>query len=107
LTSTIIVGTGAPLFEITGSNQHLVDVAPPPVFARLEGPHYGMLGCVEVGCGVAVGTLIAAADVTTNQALSEVYPRIARLQTVFTTLRRWLHIPYLVCVVALPVEHLH
>jgi hypothetical protein len=89
------------------SDQYLVDVAPPPVFTRLEGPDYGVLGRVEVGRGVAVGALIATANVTTDQALSEVYPRIARLQTLLTTLRRWLHVPYLVYVVALLLEHLH
>src|SRR5215208_1977161 len=31
----------------------------------------------------------------------EMYPRIARPQTVLTTLRRWFHVPYLVRVVAL------
>src|SRR5829696_3936011 len=137
LTSTIIVGTAAPLSailsqvlsEVCGPRSsrrraggtlqtltsgtsyprldlHLVDVAPPPVFPGLQGPDYGVLGCVEVLCGMAIGALIATAHVPTDKALPEMHPGIARPQTIFAALRRWLHIVYLARVAApLSLEH--
>src|SRR5919107_489548 len=89
-----------------GSNQHLVDVAPPPVFPWLQRPDYGVLGCVEVLCSVAIGALIATAHVPTDKTLPEMNPGIARPQTIFAALRRWLHVLYLARVAApLSLEH--
>src|SRR5829696_6982397 len=138
LTSTIIVGTAAPLSAILSQvlsevcgprssrrraggtlqtltsgtsypslDQHLVDVAPSPVFPWLQGSDYGVLGRVEVLCGVAIGALIATAHVPTDKALPEMNPGVVRPQTFFAALRRGLNVLYLARVAApLSLEHM-
>jgi hypothetical protein len=51
--------------------------------------------------------LIATAHVPTDKALPEMNPGIARPQTFFAALRRWLHVLYLARVAApLSLEHM-
>jgi hypothetical protein len=97
------VGSSCP-----GSNQHFVDVAPPPVFPWLERPDYGVFGRVEVLCSVAIGALVATAHMTADHTLPEMHPGISHPQTIFAALRRWLHIIYLARVAApLLLEYMH
>jgi hypothetical protein len=63
----------------------LIDVAPFPIFAGLEGLDNGVIGLVEVPSGVLVFGIIAAADVPARQADAQVNPAIARLQAILTT----------------------
>ena len=46
-----------------------------------------MIGGVEVFCRVLVLRRVTAADVTARHAKTQVHPRVANLQAVFTTLR--------------------
>ena len=48
----------------------LVDVTPAPVFTGLEGLDDRVIGRVEMLCGVLVLRGVAAADVSTDQALA-------------------------------------
>src|SRR5207253_959330 len=62
--------------------EHVVDVAPAPVLARLERADDRMLGLVGVGGRVAVGGVVAAADVTAGEADAEVQPLAADAEAV-------------------------
>jgi hypothetical protein len=58
--------------------QHdFIDVAPAPIFARLEGSNDGVLRSVEMFCGVAIFRRIAAANVPARQAQAKMHPRVA------------------------------
>jgi hypothetical protein len=63
----------------------LVDIAPGPIFAGLEGSYDGVLGGASVFGGVFVPGRIAAADVAAGQAQAQVHPGVAHLQTFFAT----------------------
>jgi hypothetical protein len=54
-----------------------VDVAPAPVFAGLDGFHDGVVGSVEMLCGVFVLGGIAAGDVAADHAEAKVNPGVA------------------------------
>jgi hypothetical protein len=54
-----------------------VDVAPAPIFARLDGFHDGVFGGVEMFCGVFVFGGVAAGDVATDHAESEMNPGVS------------------------------
>jgi hypothetical protein len=64
----------------------LVDVAPQPVFARLEGLHDGVLGVMKMLAGVLVFGGVAAADVAAFAANAEMHPAVARFKAFFTAL---------------------
>lgn len=51
---------------------------------------------VEVFGGVLVFGRVAAANMPTDQADAQVYPRIPCLQTFLTTVRAWRNIPNLI-----------
>ena len=58
-------------------HQHdLVDIAPEPIFTRLEGLDDRVVSSVEVLCSMLVLRGIAAADVPALGAEAQVYPRI-------------------------------
>jgi hypothetical protein len=46
----------------------LVNIAPTPTLARLEGADDGMAGVIEMFGGVSTGRLVATADVAALQA---------------------------------------
>src|SRR5918998_1179510 len=73
-------------------DEDLVHVAPPPVFPRLEGPHYRVIRRVEMLCGVLVLGRVAAGDVPAGQALAQVYPGVAHLQALLAPLRGWRYV---------------
>src|SRR5205807_78399 len=64
-----------------GQAEHqLVDVAPAPVLARLDGADDGVLGGAVVGGRVAVGRVVAAPDVAALLAHPQMHPPAPRLQ---------------------------
>jgi hypothetical protein len=60
--------------------EHFVDVAPLPAFARFEGAHNGMLSLMEVPGGVGVLGGVAAAYVPADETFPQVDPGVADLQ---------------------------
>jgi hypothetical protein len=54
-----------------------VDVAPAPIFAGLDGFHDGVIGCMEMFCGVFVFGGIAAGNVAADHAEAEMNPGVA------------------------------
>src|SRR5690242_3818640 len=74
--------------QFLGRQLELVDIAPSPFLARLEAPHDGMVGFVEVFRGVLVGRLIAAAHVAAFETQAKVDPPPVGGETLLTALRR-------------------
>jgi hypothetical protein len=74
----------------------LVDVAPAPILARLEGLDNRVIGGVEMLCSMLVFRRIAAADMPTDKALAQVHPGVANLQTIFAAVRARRDVSYLV-----------
>jgi len=72
------------LFEID-----LINVAPTPFFAGLERFYDGVLGGVEVLCGVFVFGVIATANVPADHAEAEMHPGIAYFQAIFAPFCAW------------------
>jgi len=68
-------------------DDHLIDVAPAPILARLERLDDRMAAGVEVFSGVPVFGLIAAAHMAALQAEAQMHPRITCLQAIFAALR--------------------
>jgi hypothetical protein len=69
-----------------GFEHNLVDIAPHPVFAGLDGLHDRVFGVVVMlGC-VLVFRGIATADVTAFPANTEMYPGVAHLEALFAAL---------------------
>src|ERR1043166_4966046 len=66
-----------------GLERHVVDVAIAPVLAGLEAAHDGMSGLMKVPGRVAIGGIVATADVTALQTEPEVHPPVAGLQALF------------------------
>jgi len=58
-------------------HHYFVDVAPAPVFAGLEGSDEGVLGGVEMFCGMTIFRRVAAANVAADQAQAKMHPRVA------------------------------
>jgi hypothetical protein len=63
----------------------LIDVAPAPVLARLEGLDDRMVGAPEVSGGMTVLGGVAAAHVAAGQALAKVDPGVAHRQALFAS----------------------
>ena len=86
----------------------LVDVAPAPILARLEGLDNRVIGRVEMLRRVLVLRGVTTSDMPANQALAQVYPAIANFQTVLTAIRARCDLSYLIqmttlyCHVSLP-----
>jgi hypothetical protein len=75
---------------------HLVDVAPTPVFAGLDGSHDGVVHGMKMLGSVLVLGRIAAAHVAADHAQPEMDPGVAHLQALFTAVGVGLHVPDLV-----------
>jgi hypothetical protein len=58
---------------------YFVDVAPAPIFAGLDGFDDGVLGGVEMFCGVFVFRRVAATDVAAGHAKAKMDPSVAHL----------------------------
>jgi hypothetical protein len=65
------------------ARDHVIDVAPDPVFSRLDRPHHGMAGVLKVFGGVFVLRRIAAAYVSAGHAHAQVNPGVTKLDALF------------------------
>src|SRR5450759_4341286 len=63
---------------------NLIYITPHPCLSRPDGAHKRMLGFVKVLGSVLVLRRVAAADMATDQAHAQVYPRVAGLNAVLT-----------------------
>jgi hypothetical protein len=82
--------------------EELIDVAPAPLFARLQGFYYRVLGRVKVLGRMFVLGGIAAAYVAANLAKPQVHPTVAHLQTFLAALgRARAYVLYLIQMLAL------
>src|ERR1700722_12904526 len=80
---------------------YLIDVTPAPILARFDRPHDRMRGRMEVFRRMLVLRRITASDVPATHAKPEMNPRVAHLQTLFTTARVRLYLLNLVQMSAL------
>ena len=90
------------LSECGSLDEHVVHVAPAPVFPRLERADYRVAACVKVLGSVLIGRCVATTYVSASQALSQMHPRIAHYQAFLAALGGRRHtFSYLVYVFAL------
>jgi hypothetical protein len=76
-------------------HEQLILVTPAPVLAGLERLHDGMLGLMEVFCGVLIFGGIAAANMPADEALPQMDPGIAHLQAFLAAFAAGFYLPYL------------
>jgi hypothetical protein len=67
-----------------GSEEHLIDVTPAPILARLERLNDRVFGSVKMLGGVLVFGGITATDVATLQTKPEMDPSVVHLKAFFT-----------------------
>jgi hypothetical protein len=72
-------------------DDHLVHIAPHPIFPGLEGLNNGMLGGMKMFGGVFVLGGIAATDVPALAAKPQVDPAVTHLEALFAALGMWLN----------------
>jgi hypothetical protein len=65
---------------------HLIDVAPTPVLARLEGLHDWVMNRVEAFGGLLILGAVAATDMTTRKAQAKIHARVARIRMIAAAL---------------------
>ena len=65
---------------------HLIDEAPGPFLARLEGSHHRVVRLVKVPRGMSAGRAVTTADVTASETKPKMNPRRPLFQALFTTL---------------------
>jgi hypothetical protein len=78
--SAVSAGSETALAEL---HHHFIYVAPGPEFARLYGPHHRMMSCCEMLRGVLVFRVVAAPNVTADEALAQVHPCISDFDALF------------------------
>jgi hypothetical protein len=66
------------------SRSHLIDVAPHPGFAGLDGTNQRVLGVMEMLGRVLILRRIAAADVATFETKAQMNPGVASLHAILT-----------------------
>jgi hypothetical protein len=69
--------------------QHFVDVTPAPPFRGIIGLDDRVLGGAKMFCGMSVGRLIAATDMTATAADTQMQPGVAQFQAFFTPQSAW------------------
>jgi hypothetical protein len=79
-----------------GLEHDFVDVAPSPVFARLERANNRVLSLLEVLCGVFIFGGIAAADMAAGLAEPQVHPGVTHLETLLAAAGVGRYVVYLV-----------
>ena len=67
----------------------MIDVAPGPSLAGLEGRNHRVAGPLEVFRGVAARRTVTTSDVTAAQAETQMNPQCAEFQALLTTKRPW------------------
>jgi hypothetical protein len=72
----------------SGLHHDLVDIAPTPIFVRLEAPYDRMGGLVEMPRRMFAGRIVATADVPAGETKPQVHPPTARLEAFFTAVGR-------------------
>jgi hypothetical protein len=72
-----------------GFEEQLIDIAPAPVLATLEGLDNGIVGGVEVLRRVFVGRVVTATNVTTAKAQTQVHPPAASAEALLATVGRF------------------
>src|SRR5207253_976624 len=82
----------------------VVDVAVPPVLARLVGLDDRVVLVVEMGGGVAMRRVVTAADVTARHAHAQVHPPAADAEAVLAPVARGRDIRHLVQMAAVLVH---
>src|SRR5262245_61390092 len=70
-----------PAAVLAGDEERVVRVAPGPLLTRLRGADEGVPGLVGVGRGMTVRAVVAAAGAAADEALPEVDPAAAHLDT--------------------------
>ena len=70
----VVAAEIARLSEPVSFEHQIVDITPHPVLARLVRPDDGMIGGVEMFCGMFIFRRIAAAHMSAGQADSQVHP---------------------------------
>src|SRR6266568_2618535 len=78
----VVAGRGAGLGLLRRGQRCVIEVAPAPGFAGLDGPDDGVTAAVMVDARVPVPRVVAAADVTAGHAYPEVDPHHADAQAV-------------------------
>jgi hypothetical protein len=78
----------------------LIDITPRPILPTLKGLDQRVVGFVVVPGGMLVLGIIAAANVTADQANAQVHPGIADLQALVTALAAGFDLPGLFQVAA-------
>jgi hypothetical protein len=91
-------GSGGQLGEV---KFHLIDVAPTPILAGFDGPHDRVVDGVKMFCCVLIFGRIAATDVATRHAQSQMNPGVAHLQALLASVRVRLHVSNLIGVRAM------
>ncbi len=64
----------------------LIDVAPAPVFTRLERLNNRVVGCVEMLGSMLILRGVATADMATDKALTQMYPCVSDFQAVLAAI---------------------
>jgi hypothetical protein len=73
-------------------NEYLVDITPTPTFGRVISFYDGVAARVEMFAGMEARGLLAAANVATGAADSQVHPMAACLQALFAASGAWMHL---------------
>ena len=84
LSDTMAGESGSDSGKSSQLHGQLIDIAPAPVFSRLEGAHDGMLGRVEVLGRMLVLGRVATADVPASSTQTQVHPRVSHRKAFFT-----------------------
>jgi hypothetical protein len=66
--------------------KELVDVTPAPVLPWLEGLNDRMIGFVEMLGGMLILRIVAAADMPTDEADTQMHPGVTDFQTILATI---------------------
>jgi hypothetical protein len=72
---------------VATSDEHLIDVAPPPVLIRLSALDEGVVRGMEVFGGVLVLRGIAASDMAAGKAHPKMEPGVAQGKTLLASAR--------------------
>jgi hypothetical protein len=78
------IGINAILLK--GLNDNLINITPGPILALFKRFNDGVMSSVKMLGSVFVGRRIAATHMSTRKAEAQMYPPIARLQTILTAL---------------------
>lgn len=87
--NSVVAAIAASSCCVDHSNKNLVEITPPPIFTRFARAHNWMFGRVKVLGSVFVFRRVTAADVSADEAFTQMHPSIAHCQTFLTPSRTW------------------